>query len=77
MNQAINYLFLIIGFAAIIYGIYTIVIRKRNPEKLVKLTEMKKNMGSKRAIFTHVLFYSVLPILLGLIFILSELIKLR
>ncbi|NDV46695.1 hypothetical protein D0T49_06505 [Paludibacter sp. 221] len=73
--KEIDYTFIIIGVLAIVYGIYTIVIRTKNPEKLTKLTEMKKRMGDKKAIAVHTFSYSVLPIIFGLVFIVSELIK--
>ena len=70
-----NYTFIFVGVLAILYGIYTIIIRIKNPQKLTKLTEMKKRMGDKRATITHTIFYSVFPIVAGVVFIISELIK--
>ena len=70
-----NYTFIFIGILAVLYGIYTIIVRIKNPQKLTKLTEMKKRMDNKRATIIHTIFYSVFPIIVGIVFIISELIK--
>ena len=72
-----NYLFLILGILAIIYGVFTFIVRAKNPERLVKLTAMKEKMGNRQGTIIHTLFYSIVPILFGLILIISEIIKLR
>ena len=68
-----NYTFLIIGLAAILYGIYTSIIRIKNPGKLRKLEATKKALGEKTGIVVHIIAYSVLPIIIGIIFILMSL----
>ena len=70
-----NYTFILVGVLVVLYGIYTIIIRIKNPQKLTKLTEMKERMGNKKAMIIHTIFYSVFPIIVGVVFIISELIK--
>lgn len=62
------YVILLIIFGTIVftYGLYTIIVRIREPEKLRKLAIFHKYLGPKVGYIIHCFFYSVLPILFGL-----------
>lgn len=68
-----NYTFLVLGLAAILYGIYTFIIRIKNPEKLRKLGATKKALGEKTGIVIHTIAYSIIPIIVGILFVLMSL----
>ena len=72
-----DYFSLTFGILVIAYGIYTLIVRAKNPQRLTKLTAMKEKMGSRRGTIIHTISYSVIPILLGLILITLEIIKLK
>jgi hypothetical protein len=55
-----------IGLAALTYGVYTTVQRKKAPEKFGKLTAMKKQYGEKGGNAVHVIAYSLIPMGFGL-----------
>lgn len=54
-----------VGTATILYGIYTIVIRKISPHKFGKLEAMKEKLGDAAGNRAHIFFYSAMPILFG------------
>ena len=56
-----------IGIFALIFGIYTIYVRSTNPDKFGKLKAMKVNFGEKRGALIHLVSYSVIPIIFGII----------
>lgn len=56
----------IFGTIVFTYGIYTIIVRIREPGKLRKLAIFQKYLGPKIGYIVHCFFYSVLPILFGL-----------
>ena len=58
---------LLIGLAAVGYGIYTAITRARSPEKFKKLEPMKKFWGPRMGIAIHVMGYTLLPVLFGLV----------
>ena len=60
---------ILLGVAAILFGGYTFYLRRTNPEKFDKLTSMKKTYGERRGVAIHVLFYSIVPILIGIVLI--------
>ena len=64
-----NYPTLIIGLLALLFGISTLTIRIKNPGKLKKLTAMKERYGEKAGIAIHTIFYTVIPVVAGSIFI--------
>ncbi len=57
----------VIGIAALLFGIYTIYVRSTNPDKFGKLKAMKEKFGEKRGALIHLVFYSVIPITFGII----------
>ena len=65
---------IIFGAFAVVYGIFTIVQRKRKPESFRKLDAMKKAYGEKVGYAIHVVSYSVVPISLGTAILISSLV---
>ncbi len=66
---------IVLGALAIAFGIFTLVIRRRSPEKLRKLVAMEKQWGAKKGNMAHLIAYTVLPIVFGLIFIVLALLE--
>lgn len=55
------------GVVAILYGLYTLIMRIKSPEKFGKLKAMKDKFGSSAGQTIHVLAYTVMPIVFGVI----------
>ncbi|GMT50331.1 MAG: hypothetical protein IEMM0008_1870 [bacterium] len=68
-----NYFTLGIGIAAFVFGLVSIYIRIYMPDKFSKLKLMKETYGEKRGLWIHIIAYTVLPMIAGIIFILKEL----
>jgi len=62
-----NILTILIGIAALLFGIYTIFVRSTNPDKFGKLKAMQESFGKKRGALIHLVFYSIIPIIFGII----------
>ena len=60
---------LIVGILAIAYGIYSYHQRKTAPESIKKLQESIERNGEKMAHNIHLIGYTVMPIVCGLLFI--------
>ncbi len=63
----------IIGVAAILFGIYTLYLRIKSPEKLGKLNAMKDKFGNGIGTAIHLIAYSLIPLAVGAIFIFAGL----
>jgi hypothetical protein len=61
----------IIGVAAILFGLYTAFLRAKQPGKLGKLEAMKKKFGATAGNLVHLIAYTVLPLVVGAVFIFS------
>ncbi len=61
---------LVLGVLLVAYGVYTFVARRRRPEQLGKLDAMKRFWGEKLGYGMHVVAYSVLPVVFGLVLLL-------
>ena len=61
----------VIGLAAFLFGIYTIYLRSADPGKLGKLKPMQEYFGEKRGTFIHLISYSIIPIVFGLIMLVA------
>lgn len=70
-----NYPLIVMGILAIIYGATILILKKKSPQKLTKLTEMQERLGDKKANRFYVISYGLLPVLVGVIVILAEVIK--
>lgn len=66
-----NWLTILIGVAAVLFGIYTLVVRAKAPEKFSKLEAMKQAWGEKGGLFLHIAGYTLAPIFVGISFILA------
>ena len=57
------------GFGAAIcfYGLYTMTMRTRSPEKFGKLQAMKDKHGDVNGTALHIVAYTVAPIIVGII----------
>lgn len=63
----------LIGAAAILYGIYTLWARATNPQQFGKLEAMKKQWGPTAGNVVHIVAYSLVPIAVGVVFLLTGL----
>jgi len=66
---------LLLGIAAVAYGLYTLYARATSPNKFAKLEAMKKQWGERPGTIVHVIGYSVVPIIAGLALIASSLLS--
>lgn len=64
-----NYTTVVIGAAAVLYGVYTVWARKAKPEQFWKLDSMKRAYGERAGSVVHVVGYTVIPIIMGIVFI--------
>lgn len=59
---------LIIGILALLYGLYTIYLRLRKSSKAWgRLEKMKEAYGEKAGAIIHIIFYTIVPIAVGII----------
>jgi hypothetical protein len=64
-----NYTTLAIGLLALLFGICTLFVRIKRPEKFGKLNAMKEKFGEKTGSAIHTISYTVIPIIAGIVFI--------
>jgi hypothetical protein len=64
---------LLLGIAAIGYGLYTAYVRATAPEKLGKLEAMREQWGESTGTAVHVVGYTVVPIVVGLVLLATAL----
>jgi hypothetical protein len=69
MEDRMNIITLVLGIFCFGYGIFSIILRIKSPEKFGKLEAMKKKFGDKNGMLIHIILYSILPILAGIAFI--------
>jgi hypothetical protein len=67
----VNPLTVLIGIAAVGFGIYTAYVRATNPAKFGKLAAMKKQWGEGPGNAVHVVAYTVVPIIFGIVMIVA------
>ena len=63
----------LIGIVAILYGTYTAWARAAKPQQFAKLETMKRSMGPTVGSAVHIIAYSVVPIGVGAVFLISGL----
>ena len=56
---------ILFGIGMISYGILSIFIRYKHPEKFGKLEPMKKIWGERVGIIIHIVGYTIIPLLVG------------
>jgi hypothetical protein len=66
-----NPMTILIGVAALGFGIYTAYMRARNPAKFGKLAAMKKQWGEGAGNAIHLVAYTVIPIIFGIVMIMA------
>ena len=64
-----NIMAIVLGVLCIVYGIFTAVMRERSPERFGKLETMKKKFGDKKGKVIHIVSYTVVPIVAGIVFV--------
>ncbi|MDH3468879.1 MAG: hypothetical protein OES26_23825 [Gammaproteobacteria bacterium] len=69
MNIGINF---VIGVLAIVYGLYCFVQRKVAPQKIDKLQSMIERNGEKMGHSIHLLGYTILPVVAGLLLLFAH-----
>ncbi len=69
MNISVNF---VLGVLAIVYGLYSFTRRKTAPEKIEKLQSMIERNGEKMGHSIHLFGYTILPIAMGLLLLLSH-----
>ena len=63
----------LLGALMMVYGVVTLIIRKVAPDRFLKLEPMKKKWGEKAAVRIHVIGYTVLPLVAGVVLIIRGL----
>jgi hypothetical protein len=64
-----NYTTLAFGLFALLFGVCTLILRVKNPGKFRKLNAMKEKYGEKTGVIIHTISYTVIPIIVGILFI--------
>jgi hypothetical protein len=64
-----NIITLALGIICFGYGVFSIILRIKSPEKFGKLEAMKNKFGDKGGMVIHIISYSILPMLVGIVFI--------
>lgn len=60
-----------LGLFCCLFGIVTIVLRIIKPSMLGKLDAFQKQYGKKKGNVIHFIFYSVVPLVCGIVFIIT------
>ena len=70
-----NMFLVLIGLSAICFGIFTIVIRilKKEEKFFAKYEPMKRQYGKIKGTFIHILGYTIIPLIFGIILIIKSL----
>ena len=66
-----NIITILIGAAALVFGTYTTYIRATDPSRLGKLEAMKQQWGERAGVIVHVVAYTVIPIIFGIVMVLA------
>ena len=67
---------IIFGLFCVGYGIYSFSFRRNHPEKFGKLEALKQAYGDKVGNAVHIVFYSIVPILLGVFLLVTSILQL-
>ena len=62
-----------VGAAAIAYGLFTLVARAKRPEMFRKLEPMKQRWGPGAGMAIHIVGYTVIPIIFGVVSVVAGL----
>lgn len=66
-----NFITMAVGALALGYGIFSGIMRKINPSSFKKLEPMKRRYGEKAGSVIHFIGYVAVPILFGIVAIIS------
>lgn len=66
-----NPITMLIGGAVLLYGVYTFYLRATNPAKFGKLEAMKERFGETGGYAIHVIAYSIIPLVFGIVMIVT------
>ena len=66
-----NPITILFGLASVAYGLYNAWARRKHPEKFRKLEPMKKLWGERGGPIVHVVGYTIMPIVLGVVLIVA------
>ncbi len=72
--EILDYKTFALGVFCLGYGLFTLVMRFKAPDKFWKIEPMKKLWGLKRGRIIHIVGYTVFPLILGVIFLFSALV---
>lgn len=67
--MALNYVSVAAGLAAVLYGCYAAWVRQVKPERFWKLESMKRIYGPRAGVIVHVILYTIVPIVFGVVLI--------
>ena len=73
VSSEMNPITFLLGIGMVGFGIYTAWARRARPEQFSKLAAMKKTWGDKTGELVHIIGYTVVPIVAGIIFVLRGL----
>jgi hypothetical protein len=59
--------------AAVLYGAYTAWARHANPQQFWKIDPMKRAYGPRAGVIIHVIGYTIVPIIVGIVLIIRGL----
>lgn len=62
-----NFVTIGVGVAVILYGLYTLIMRMKAPEKFGKLKAMKDKFGNTSGQIIHTIAYTIVPVVLGIL----------
>lgn len=66
-----NWITIGVGVAAFLYGVYTLIMRLKAPEKFGKLEPMKQFWGEKAGPVVHFIGYTLVPMIAGIVFVVA------
>lgn len=66
-----NWITIVVGLAAFLYGVYTLITRIKAPEKFGKLEAMKKFWGERVGLAVHFVGYTLVPLSVGISFVIA------
>ncbi len=54
-----------LGCVVVLFGLYTLIVRIKAPDKFAKLSAMKEKFGSNLGIAIHTFAYTIIPLIFG------------
>lgn len=65
-----NMMTVVIGAAAIAFGLFTLIARVKKPQLFRKLQPMKDHWGARTGAAIHVVAYTIVPLVFGVVTVL-------